>query len=110
MNEFTTSTKKIIECSLRLFDRIINPDLKVRRMYVAFNHVRHLESMPKLKQLDIFTDYEKKKREDFKEKRRQKAILEIKSRYGKNAILKGMNLEEKATMRKRNEEVGGHRA
>ncbi|MBR2795546.1 Y-family DNA polymerase [Candidatus Saccharibacteria bacterium] len=108
--DFTVSTKNILAKTLELFDRIVDPELKVRRMYVVANHVKVDDGRKELRQLDIFTDYGQQLRDSAKEKRRQKAILDIKSRYGKNAILRGMNFEEGATMRKRNEQVGGHKA
>ena len=110
LDGYTASTKQIVQKTLALYDRIINKELLIRRMYVVAEHIKADSGTKKLKQLDIFTDYQKKATDDAKEKRRQEAILEIKSRYGKNAILKGLNFEEGATMRKRNEQVGGHRA
>ena len=74
------------------------------------NHVKIDNGRRVARQLDLFTDYDKQKTNNEKSKRRQKAILEIKSRYGKNAILRGMSYEEGATMRKRNEQIGGHKA
>lgn len=111
LGEFTASSEQIMIKTAELFDKIVNPELTVRRMYVVANHVRreNLKAQP-LKQLDIFTDYEKKRVKDAREKRRQKAILKIKAKYGKNAILRGMNFEEGATMRERNKQVGGHKA
>ena len=106
----TASAKMILQKVGELFDRIVNPELCVRRMYVVANHVKRGEESKPLRQLDIFTDFEKEKIEQEKERRRQEAILEIKAKYGKNAILKGMNFEEGATMRKRNQQVGGHQA
>lgn len=71
----------------------------------------------KFEQMDLFTDYaalqkeqEKQEAELAREKRMQKAVLEIKKKFGKNAILKGMNLEEGATARDRNSQIGGHKA
>ena len=119
--EFTSSGKLLIRITMELFDQITDPALLVRRMYVVANHVRREEDVEKkeeeFEQLDLFTDYEallkerKEKREELeREKRRQKAVLEIKKKYGKNAILKGMNLEEGATAMERNAQVGGHKA
>ena len=121
LGEYTSSTRIILRAVSELFDRIVNPDLLVRRMYVVANHAVHQDDVPKTcdepVQLDLFTDYEaeaQKRREKNiqleKERRLQKAALAIKRKYGKNAILKGMNLEEGATARDRNRQIGGHKA
>ena len=105
---------------MELYDEIMNPKLLVRRITLSANHVV-CEGMGQKKeeyeQLDLFTDYgaqvEQKKREEdelAREKRIQQAVLEIKKKFGKNAVLKGMNLEEGATAVKRNSQIGGHRA
>lgn len=117
----TSSARLIIQAVLQLYDRIVNPNLLVRRLTVTTNHVVTEEEASKPKevyeQLDLFTDYEalqkeqEKEEEAFrKERSMQEAMLSIKKRYGKNAILKGMNLEEGATMRERNAQIGGHKA
>ena len=104
-----------------LFDRIVNPDLLIRRMNISVNRLI-LESDVKdtssgSEQLSMFVDYEEEERkraeEDAtmkREKQMQTAIIDIKKRYGKNAILKGMNLEEGATAKDRNSQIGGHKA
>ena len=117
---YTSSTRKIREALGALYDRITDKKLLVRRMYVVANHVIPESGLPKDKtgeQLDLFTDAaalesqrEEEKLADAEEKQLQKAVLDIKKRYGKNAILKGMNFEEGATARERNEQVGGHKA
>ena len=110
LGEFTHSTDLIMQKTAELFDKIVNKKLLVRRMYVVANHAE-LDTQDKgLSQLDIFTDYEKLAEERGREERRQKAIIEIKDRYGKNAILRAMNFEEGATARARNKQVGGHKA
>ncbi len=116
----TSSTKRIMEVVLKLYDQIVNPHLTIRRVYLSANHVvdkTAIKEKGNYEQLDLFTDYEAilkereaKKREDIKEEKIQKAVLTIKKRYGKNAILKGMNLVEGAMTRERNEQIGGHRA
>lgn len=116
----TSSTKVITQAVMELYDQIVNFDLLVRRVNVTANHVTaENTAVPKveMEQLDLFTDYaaEQAKRQEeeaflVREKRRQKAILAIKRKYGKNAILKGMNLEEGATTITRNRQIGGHRA
>ena len=118
----TSSTALITEAMIALFDRIIHPALLVRRVNIAALNViaeqkaiAQQDSIPQ--QLDLFTDHEaeqrKKEAEDAalaREKRRQQAILEIRKKYGKNAILKGMNFEEGATTIDRNNQIGGHKA
>lgn len=120
LKHFSSSTREIVDAALALYDRIVDPKLLVRRMYVVAGHVLPETDVPKEakpEQLDLFTDYshfeedEEKEAEDRKrEKKRQNAILAIQKKYGKNAILKGMNFDEGATTRERNQQVGGHRA
>ena len=117
----TSSARKIMCAVSELFDRIVDKNLLVRRMYVVANHVLPEADAPKKNdgaaQLDLFTDYaaeeEKRKAEDAaleRERKIQKAALVIKKKYGKNAILKAMNLEEGATAKDRNAQIGGHKA
>ena len=115
----TSSTKKILSAVTELYDRIVDKDLLVRRMYVVANHVLPESDAPEKGdvQLDLFTDYaaeeEKQKAEAAaleREKKIQAATLAIKKKYGKNAILKGMNLQEGATAMERNAQIGGHKA
>ena len=109
------------ETAGELFDRITDKNLLIRRLNVTATHVIDEASAPSAKrdfeQLDLFTDYAaldaKRKKEDeelAKEKRVQQAMLTIKKKFGKNAILKGMNLEEGATAKDRNAQIGGHKA
>lgn len=105
---------------MELYDRIINPILLVRRITLVANHVVEESRMKQeehYEQLNLFTDYEaleqqrKKEEEELeREKRIQKTVLEMKKKYGKNAIVKGMNLEEGATAISRNQQIGGHKA
>lgn len=116
----TSSTKLIMKAVEELYDRIINPDLLVRRVTVVASRVvpeREADQKEVFEQLDLFTDYqaleqerEQEKQELDKEKRIQKAILDIQKKYGKNAVLRGMNFEEGATTRERNGQIGGHKA
>ncbi len=117
----TSSTKIIMEAMMALYDRIVDPDLLVRRVYVVANHVMDESRVPKqesnFEQLDLFTDYaarqEKREREEKRlqrERKLQEAVLQMKRKYGKNAVLKGMNLEEGAMTVERNRQIGGHRA
>ena len=102
-----------------LFDRCVDPNLLIRRITVVANHVLPENEIPTAGddgQCDLFTDYaalEKRKAAEQaeldKEKRLQQAVIGIKRRMGKNAILKGMNFEEGATGKTRNEQIGGHR-
>ena len=111
----TSSTKIIIEAVMELFDRIINPRLLVRRINVTANNVVNEESAQKEKvyeQVDLFTNYEevnKKREKEHAEKEIQKAMIDIKRKYGKNAIIKGMNLQEGGTTIERNRQIGGHK-
>ena len=103
----TSSTKLIMDAVMELYDRIVDKKLLVRRINITANHVVDESSVVKadsFEQLDLFTDYEavqKKRAEEEatleREKRMQQAVLSIKKKFGKNAILKGMNLEEGAT-------------
>ncbi len=103
-----------------LFERIVDKNLLIRRVNITANHVVDEATVQKtgnFEQLDLFTDYAavQAKKEDeeaelAREKKMQQAMLEIKKKYGKNAILKGMNLEEGATTVDRNRQIGGHKA
>lgn len=112
----TSSTRLMAQTTMELFDRIVDKDLLVRRMYVVANHIIDEPTMlanSQVEQLDLFTDYEKRAKDDErleKERSIQKAMLDIQRRFGKNAILKGMNLQEGATTIERNGQVGGHKA
>lgn len=116
----TSSSKQITEKALDLFDRIVDPHLLVRRLNIAACRVveEGTENPGEImEQLDMFTDYaalEKKRMEEEadlkRERKMQEAMLEIKKKFGKNAILKGINLEEGATARDRNRQIGGHKA
>ena len=109
-----------MEATSELFDRIVDKSLLIRRLNITANHVideASIEQEPRYEQLDLFTDYaalqakqEKEQAELEREKKMQKAMLTIKKKFGKNAILKGMNLEEGATARDRNSQIGGHKA
>lgn len=117
----TSSTTLIMTAVEKLFDRIVNKDLLVRRLNITTNHVipesRVKKQDDKMVQLDLFADYEtlaKQKKEEeerlAKERRMQEALLAIKKQFGKNSILKGLNFEEGATAKDRNEQIGGHKA
>ncbi len=115
IGQYTASSKLIVDATMELYDRIVNKSLLVRRITIAAcklqreNDVRENQ----VEQLDLFTDYEEKNKQAetlAKEKKMQEAVLSIKKKYGKNAILKGMNLEEGATAKERNRQIGGHKA
>ena len=93
----------IVTAAVELFDRIVNKSLTVRRITIAANRVVQDEGVY---QFDLFTDTEKQE----KEKNLQKAMLGIKKKYGKNAVLKGTNYLDGATMRERNQQIGGHKS
>lgn len=120
LGRHTSSTKRILDAASELFDSIVDKNLLIRRINVTANHVIDEAAVPKepeAEQLDLFTDYAeeeaKRKAEDAeleRERTMQLAMLTIKKRYGKNAILKGMNFEEGATAKDRNSQIGGHKA
>lgn len=106
----TAASKVITEKTLALFDRISNKELVIRKINITANHVKYQSDTILPKQLDIFTNYDKILADQAKEKRKAKAILKIKERYGKNSILKGINFEKGATQIQRNRQIGGHKA
>ncbi len=115
LEEMTSSTKIILEAIEKLYDRIINKDLLVRRINVVANNlVNEGEANKKTQneQISLFVDYKEKEHEKAQRKKEnnlQHAIIDIKKKYGKNAILKGMNLEKDGTTIERNSQIGGHR-
>ena len=115
----TSSTRQIMDAAMALYDRIVDRRLSVRRMYVvAANVMRSGEVQePETEQLDLFTDYGQRSRQReeeraalAREQNKQRAMLAIKKKYGKNAILPGTSYQEGATGRDRNRQIGGHRA
>ena len=115
IDRYTASSKLIVDATMELFDRIVDKSLLVRRINIAVCKLQKEKDVNEIQgaQLDLFTDYEKKNAQEEslkKEKRMQEAVLSIKKKYGKNAILKGMNLEEGATAKERNSQIGGHKA
>ena len=120
IGRLTSSTMLIMQAVMELFDKIVNPKLLVRRVNISVSHVvseREAKQNQNFEQLDLFADYEElqKKREqeekDLKKERAiQEATIELRNRFGKNAILKGINLQEGATTKDRNNQIGGHRA
>lgn len=119
--KFPTSSSKLMrEAVIKLYDHIVNKNLLIRRVNISANHLveaHTIENKEFHEQLDIFSYTDKNKEETEKEKRElkeenqlQKAIIEIKKKYGKSSIMKGMDLEEGATALDRNKQIGGHKA
>ena len=116
----TSSTILITDAVMELYDRIVDKNLLIRRINITANRLvdeNSAKKEEKYEQLDLFTDYKAKEQEQVKEeaalereKRMQQTMLTIKKKFGKNAILKGMNLQEGATAKDRNEQIGGHKA
>ncbi len=120
LDRMTSSTERITEAVMDLYDRIVDPRLWVRRVTVVAAHLvleSEIKETDSYEQLDLFTDYESVAREREEEEARlsrerklQEAMISVKKKYGKNAMLKGMNLQEGATTIERNQQIGGHRA
>lgn len=123
LNRYTSSTQLIADAVMDVFDRVVNPNLLVRRLNIAANHLTNenaLPSTPKKKkdlQLDLFADNEADHREREQEEVRlekersiQETLLSIRKKFGSNAILKGLNFAEGSTAVERNGQVGGHKA
>ena len=110
----TASSKVLIEHIMKLYEQIVNKQLLVRRININVNNVVN-ENMVKTsdyEQINLFVDYKevnKKRKKEKAEKEIQKAMIGIKSKYGKNAILKGMNLQKEGTTIERNKQIGGHK-
>ena len=110
----TASARRMSDALMELFDRIVDASLLIRRITITANRVTcEKTAEPEFEQLDLFSDFEvqaeKRKREQ-REKNMQKAMLTIQRKYGKNAVVRGMNLQEGATTIERNGQVGGHKA
>ncbi len=118
LGRHTSSAKLLMAAASELFDRVVDKSLLARRITIAANHVIDEASVtkaPAFEQLDLFTDYgalqaqwDKEEAELEREKRRQQAILTVKNKFGKNAILKGVNFTDGATAKSRNAQIGGH--
>ena len=118
LEHYTSSSSIIMESFVNLFDKISNPILLIRKLNLTVSKLiceDKVQTNKKVEQINLFTDYKKKeieeakqKDDENKEKEIQKVILQIKNKYGKNAILKGMNLTEGATAIERNKQIGGH--
>ena len=120
LEEYTSSTRKIVDATVELYQRIVDPQLLVRRISLAANHVIQeceIAETDSYEQMNLFTDYQAKEEQKQREKEErererimQQAVLELKKKFGKNAVLKGMNLQEGATTIERNRQIGGHKA
>ena len=120
IDHWTSSTKDIVDTMMKLYDRIINPDLLVRRINITACELIYEKDVPEDTapvQLELFVDYEalekqkaEMQRKADKEKALQRATLQLQDKYGKNAVLKGMNLVQGATTIERNGQIGGHKA
>ena len=120
LGEYTSSSKRITAAILELFDRIVDKNLLARRLYLTASRVvaeNDVPAEPAMEQMDLFADFEAAQAQKeaemaelAREKKLQEAMLNIKNKYGKNAILKGTNLVDGATAAGRNKQIGGHRA
>lgn len=121
LGKYTSSSRLILAKMMELFDKITNPNLLVRRVTIVANHTLREEDIPQqvptTEEMDLFQDYqaeakqkEQEEKAEQREKAMQKAILAIKDKYGKNALLRAANLQDGATMIQRNGQIGGHKA
>ncbi len=110
MDRYTSSTKRITEKTLELYDRIINKNLLIRRLYVTATHLLpEQEVAQEIRQLTLF-EAQQEEEELARERKMQEAMIGIKNKFGPNAILKGTNLQKGATAKERNQTIGGHKA
>lgn len=120
-DSYTALSSKIVEAVSDIYDKVVDPNLMVRRFNLAVTRLlmkdQIKDTSPGSEQLDMFTDYEKsekevkeKIREEEKEYKIQKALVEIREKYGKNSVVKGMNMQDNATAMERNRQIGGHKA
>ena len=119
LEDYTSSTGKIMDVIMELYTRVVDPELLIRRVNIAACNLIREEDIPvqQAQQLSLFEDEEalRKKRADdnaavAREKKIQTAMIELQRRFGKNAVLKGMNFEEGGTTIERNGQIGGHKA
>mgnify|MGYP000324269976 CR=1 FL=1 len=120
LSDYTSSASDLMDAVSKLYDRVVDPALLIRRLSISANHLldeNAAQQRETVEQLDLFTDYnakEEQQEEDAaahaRERKIQEAMLDIKRKYGKNAILKGLNFEEGATAKERNQQIGGHQA
>jgi DNA polymerase V len=119
ISEYTSATSRLMKAATELYARIVNPDLLVRRIYLTANNIlteQEAKEKKQFRQMSLFEDFDLDSgmqidhRQQEKEKNIQSAVNEIKKKYGKNALLKGMNLKEGGTTIERNGQIGGHKA
>lgn len=114
LNHKTSATTVIVEAVMKLYSEIVNHDLLVRRINLTANNViDESDEKDEYEQINLFSNYEdinKKRKKEQEEREIQRAMLNIKSKYGKNAILKGMDLQADGTTIERNSLIGGHKA
>lgn len=120
LHRWTASTHLMAESVMTLYHQITDPNLLIRRVTIVATHITAVDQIPdtgKAKQMDLFTEYEdqiKAQQQESqmldKESKWQRAALDIQHKYGKNALIKGMDLEEDATTIQRNSQIGGHKA
>ena len=120
LERYTSSGEALLAAVTGVYERVVDKSLLIRRLSISANRLLDEAALPPEdgeEQLDLFTDYDQRNRErarqqaaSAREHKLQQTMLDIKKRYGKNAILKGMNLEEGATARERNQTIGGHHA
>ena len=119
LERYTSSARAIVQCMMELYDRIVDPDLLIRRMYVVAEELIPEKEIPREQpeQLSLFVDYEardrareEEKKAEAKERKIQEATLLLQAKFGKNALLKGLNLQPGATTIERNGQIGGHNA
>ena len=114
MGRHTSSTKLIMDKTLELFERIVDKKLLTRRLTITVNHLLpegEVRTEPVAEQLNLFDEPEdigKREEEEARERRMQRAMLDIKNRFGPNAILKGTSYQDAATGIERNKSIGGH--
>jgi DNA polymerase V len=106
---FHSSSACIVQAMGELFDRVADPTLSVRRLQISANHLKPSGAQEPM-QLDLFGDAQERTAKLERERRQQQALIRIRSKYGKNAIFRGMNLLDGATARERNGQIGGHKA
>lgn len=114
LEKFTSSTSQLMQAAGELYDKIVNPSLLIRRINITFCNITPADKAQEISQtvqLDMFSEYEDKPPiTDLREDKKQQALLDIKRKFGKNAIVRGMNLEDGATAMERNRQIGGHKA
>ena len=118
IGKYSSSTREITAKTVELFEKIVNKNLSVRKLSLTCNHlISETEVRETDEQMSLFDDYEKLEKERArqlseleKEKKMQKAMLKIKGKYGKNAVIKGLDLQDGATTLERNGQIGGHKA